>query len=121
MNLSTNYGEYIMNEESRRSFLTATGKLLVGAAALGSLTAHAAEEHNHGGSGSGLMLDATLESRCATCQFWGGMRKVSEDKKQVITQSMGWCNNPDSPNHQKLTAADHHMKKPGIWKKWAVL
>ena len=121
MNQSVNYGEYIMNNESRRSFLTATGKLLVGAAALGSLTAHAAEEHSHGGSGNGLIFDAALESRCATCQFWGGMRKVSEDKKQVITQSMGWCNNPDSPNHQKLTAADHHMKKPGIWKKWAVL
>ena len=44
-----------MNDESRRSFLTATGKLLVGAAALGSLTAHAAEEHNHGGSGNGLV------------------------------------------------------------------
>ena len=110
-----------MNDESRRSFLAATGKLLVGAAALGSLTAHAAEEHSHGGSGHGLVVDATLDSRCATCQFWGGMRKVSEDKKQVITQSMGWCNNQDSPNYQKLTAADHHMKKPGIWKKWAVL
>ena len=121
MNQVINYGEYIMNDESRRSFLAATGKLLVGAAALGSLTAHAAEEHNHGGSGHGLVVDAALESRCATCQFWGGMRKVSEDKKQVITQSMGWCNNPDSPNYQKLTAADHHMKKPGIWKKWAVL
>ncbi|MGB5441235.1 MAG: hypothetical protein WBN57_01200 [Gammaproteobacteria bacterium] len=110
-----------MNDESRRNFLTATGKLLVGAAALGSLTAHATEKHNHGGSENGLMLDAALESRCATCHFWGGMRKVFEDKKQIITQSMGWCNNPDSPNHQKLTAADHQMKKSGIWKKWSVL
>ena len=110
-----------MNDESRRSFLTATGKLLVGAAALGSLTAHAAEEHDHGGSGNGLVLDAAMESRCATCQFWGGMRKVSVDKKQVITQSMGWCNNPDSPNHQKLTAADHLMNKAGVWVKWAIL
>ena len=121
MNQGINYGEYIMNDESRRSFLTATGKLLVGAAALGSLTAHAAEEHQHGGSGDGLVIDAALESRCATCQYWGGMRKVSDDKKQVIAQSMGWCNNPDSPNHQKLTAADHHMKKPGVWIKWTVL
>jgi len=110
-----------MNDESRRSFITTTGKLLVGAATLGSLTAHATEEHQHVGSGHGLVVDAATESRCATCQFWGGMRKVSDDKKKVITQSMGWCNNPDSPNHQKLTAADHHMKKPGIWKKWTVL
>jgi hypothetical protein len=40
---------------------------------------------------------------------------------QVIAQSMGWCNNPDSPNHQKLTEANHHMKKAGVWQKWAVL
>ena len=110
-----------MNDESRRGFLAATSKLLVGATALGSLTAHAAEEQHQSGSGDGLVVDAALESRCATCQFWGGMRKVSDDKKQVIAQSMGWCNNPDSPNHQKLTAADHHMKKPGVWTKWTVL
>lgn len=53
----------------------------------------------------------------ATCQFWGGMRKVSGDRKQVIAQSMGWCNNPDSPDHQRLRADDYHMKKPGVWKK----
>jgi anaerobic selenocysteine-containing dehydrogenase len=110
-----------MNDKSRRNFLSTSGKLLVSTAALGSLSAYAADEHNHGGSGHGLAVDAAMENRCATCQFWGGMRKVSEDKKQVVAQSMGWCNNPDSPNHQKLTAADHHMKKAGIWKKWAVL
>ena len=110
-----------MNDKSRRRFLTASGKLLVGTAALGSLSAYAAEQHQHAGSGHGLVVDAASENRCATCQFWGGMRKVSEDKQSVIAQSMGWCNNPDSPNHQRLTAADHHMKKTGVWKKWAVL
>ena len=110
-----------MNDESRRRFLTTSGKLLAGVATLGSLAAYAAEEHHQGGSGLGLVVDAASQMRCATCQFWGGMRRVSDDKKQVIVQSMGWCNNPDSPNYQKLTAADHHMKKPGIWKKWAVL
>jgi len=110
-----------MNEASRRSFLTTSGRLLLGAAVFGSLKAYAAEEHQHGGSGEGLIVDAASRDRCATCQFWGGMRKVSEDKKQVIAQSMGWCNNPNSPNHQKLTAADHHMKKPEIWEKWSVL
>ena len=110
-----------MNDKSRRNFLIGSGKLLAGAAALGSIPVYAADEHDHGASGHGLVVDAATENRCATCQFWGGMRKVSEDRKQVIAQSMGWCNNPDSPNHQKLTAADHNMKRPGIWKKWAVL
>jgi len=110
-----------MNNESRRKFLTTSGKLLVGTAAFGSLTAYAAQEHHMHGSGDGLLVDAAKQDTCATCQYWGGMRKVSGDKKQITAQSMGWCNNPDSPNHQKLTAADHQMKKPGIWKKWAVL
>jgi hypothetical protein len=110
-----------MDDKSRRSFLSTTGKLLVSTAALGSLPVYAAEVHHDHGSGHGLIIDAATENRCATCQFWGGMRKLSKDNKQVIVQSMGWCNNPDSPNHHKLTAADHTMKKAGIWKKWAVL
>ena len=112
-----------MRFESRRDFLAASGTLLIGTAALGSLAAHASEEHEpmHGGPGNGLAVDATVKDTCATCQFWGGMRMISGDRKQVISQSMGWCNNPDSPNHQKLTMADHQMKKPGIWKQWAAL
>lgn len=112
-----------MSLESRRNFLSYSGKLLVGTAAFGSLAAHSSEEHAHmhGGSGDGHAIDAMAKNKCATCQFWGGMRKISDDKKQVIAQSMGWCNNPDSPNHQKLTMADHEMKKPNIWKKWPAL
>jgi anaerobic selenocysteine-containing dehydrogenase len=110
-----------MSFETRRNFLAASGKLIVGTVALGSLAAHAAEEPAHAGSGKGMAVDASAANLCATCQFWGGMRMVSSDKTQVVTQSMGWCNNPDSPNHQKLTAADHQMKKPGIWRKWGAL
>jgi anaerobic selenocysteine-containing dehydrogenase len=112
-----------MSIESRRKFLAASSTLLVGSVALGSVLAHASEEHAHmhGDSGDGQAIDATAKDTCATCQFWGGMRKISEDKKQVIAQSMGWCNNPDSPNHQKLTMADHRMKKPGTWKRWPAL
>lgn len=112
-----------MSVESRRSFLSTAGKLVVGTAALGSIVTHAADEHAHmhGSSGEGLIIDAATRNMCGTCQFWGGMRKISEDRTQVIAQSMGWCNNPDSPNFQKLTVADHEMNKPGIWKKWPAL
>ena len=112
-----------MGIKSRRNFLSTSCKLMVGATALGTATAHASETHSQmpAGSGNDLTVDTTATNKCATCQFWGGMRKISEDKKQVITQSMGWCNNPKSPNHRKLTMADHHMKKLGVWKKWAAL
>lgn len=109
--------------ESRRHFLATSGKLFVGTVAFGSLAAHASEGqgHMHGGSGNGLVVDAMAKDTCATCQFWGGMRKISKDKTQVIAQSMGWCNNPDSPDYNELTMADHNMKKPDIWKKWPAL
>jgi hypothetical protein len=112
-----------MPVESRRGFLASTGKLLISAVTLGSIGVYAAEEHAqmHGGSGDGLAVPATTEDTCGTCQFWGGMRKISDDRKEVVAQSMGWCNNPDSPNYQKLTPADNQMKKPGIWKKWPAL
>ncbi|MGD2073488.1 MAG: hypothetical protein PVI91_06630 [Gammaproteobacteria bacterium] len=112
-----------MSVESRRKFLATSGKLLVSTAALGTIAAHATEAHaqRQGGSENGLAVPAAAKDTCGTCQFWGGMRKVSDDKKEVVAQSMGWCNNPDSPNYQKLTAVDNQMKKPGIWKKWPVL
>lgn len=112
-----------MSVESRRNFLKTSGTLLAGAAALGALGAQASEEHahDHGGSGEGQAVRASAENTCATCEFWGGMRKLSQDKSQVAAQSMGWCNNPESPNHAKLTAPDHLMTKPGIWKKWGAI
>jgi hypothetical protein len=113
--------EMFMSLESRRRFLAASTKVLVSTVALGSLAAHASEEHDHGGAGHGLVIDAHSENKCATCQFWGGMRKISDDRTSVVAQSMGWCNNPNSPNHQKLSVADHQMKKPGIWQKWTAI
>ena len=112
-----------MSVESRRSFLTSSGKLLVSTVALGTIAAHAIQAHARmqGGSEDGLAVPAAAKDTCGTCQFWGGMRKISEDKKEVAAQSMGWCNNPDSPNYQKLTAADNRMKKTGVWKKWPAL
>jgi anaerobic selenocysteine-containing dehydrogenase len=110
-----------MSLESRRNFLASSGTLLLGAVALGPLAAYATEDRAQAGSGQGHRIDAKTQNTCGTCQFWGGMRKVSKDKTEVVAQSMGWCNNPDSPNYQKLTMADHEMKKAGIWKKWAAL
>ena len=110
------------NIKSRRHFLVSSGKLIAGTAALGGgMSAYAMDEHHHHGAGDGMTTDASSKHRCATCQYWGGMRKLSKDKKQVVTQSMGWCNNPESPNYQKLTTADHEMKKAGIWMKWEIL
>jgi hypothetical protein len=110
-----------MKNASRRKFLVGYGSLLASTAALGPFNAYASKQHHHGGSAEGIVVDSTLENRCATCQFWGGMRKLSQDKSQVIAQSMGWCNNPDSGNYQKLTEADHHMMKPDIWQKWSAI
>lgn len=112
-----------MSVETRRDFLSSVGKLVVGTVAFGSIVAHAEDEHAHmhGVSDEGLTIDAAARNKCGTCQFWGGMRKISDSKTVVFTQSMGWCNNPDSPNFQKLTAADHEMKKPGVWTKWPAL
>jgi anaerobic selenocysteine-containing dehydrogenase len=110
-----------MSSESRRNFLSASGKLIVGTIALGSICAGATEDRMREGAGDGLIVRSATENTCATCEFWGGMRTISNDRRHVTAQSMGWCNNSDSPNHEKLTAADHQMLKPGIWRKWAAL
>lgn len=109
-----------MSEQKRREFLVNSAKLLAGTAALTSIAGVASATH-HSMEGKGLVVDASAENTCATCMYWGGMRKAVKDKSKVITQSMGWCNNPDSMNYQKLTSADHVMKKTGRWKKWPVL
>ena len=112
-----------MSDNDRRKFLGNSAKILLGASALGSAGAFAMQhgDHEQHASGNGLAIDASAKDTCATCQYWGGMRKLSADKSQVIAQSMGWCNNPDSMNHQKLTAADHQMRKTGIWKLWGAI
>ena len=105
---------------NRRTFALQMAGLAVAAAGIG--TAEAAE-HQHAVqiSADGWKLDADAKFRCGTCQFWGGMRKISDDKKQVAAVSLGWCNNPASPMYRALTTADHEMTKPGVWIKWGAL
>ena len=111
-----------MKHTTRRDFIASTSGLLAAAAATGISSASAAEEHaHHGASADGLVIDASQQKICATCQYWGGMRKIQGGGKQVAVQSLGWCNNPQSPNHQKLTPADHQMNKDGIWQRWGAL
>lgn len=111
-----------MSENSKREFLAASVSLVAGSLALSSTSLLASShEHKHGEFDDGLEIKASTKDTCATCQYWGGMRKASKDKKMVTAQSMGWCNNPDSMNYQALTPADHKMTKTGVWKKWGAL
>ena len=109
-----------MSDNSRRKFLTSAVALAAGSTVLGSTNAIAGSHGGHG-EGMGMKIAADTKDTCATCQFWGGMRKVSKDKGMVTAQSMGWCNNPESMSYQKLTNADKKMKKTGIWQKWTAL
>jgi hypothetical protein len=112
-------------DKDRRNLLLTGGSLAAGALLAGSLpVAQAAAEeatHAHAPSADGEPLDAGAQNQCGTCQFWGGMRKISADHKSVFAQSLGWCNNPKSPNYGKLTNAHHEMTDPGIWTKWPAL
>ncbi len=112
-----------MSSDSRRQFLSSSIKLLTGTAALAAtdLLASTHEHHVHGNEKDGLTLPSYVINTCGTCEFWGGMRKVTKDRTMVKAQSMGWCNNPDSMNYQNLTSADHVMKRSGIWKKWSAI
>ena len=118
-----------MHSDDRRSFLKVSGALLT-TSVLGSLgaTAAAAEHETHMGRGGELksekgidafVVKASEEGICATCRFWGGIRRASEDKKTVYCESLGWCNNPASHHYQgKTTPVTGPMD---TWKKWEAL
>jgi hypothetical protein len=79
-----------MSLDTRRGFLATAGKLALGVAVLGSTVADAGEPHAHAGGGDGIALETSATNRCATCDFWGGMRKLALGGKLLTTQSMGW-------------------------------
>jgi len=96
----------------RRKFIVRTAQAVAGAALVGSaLPASASTD------GAYLVLDSGSVNFCGTCQHWGGRRRISTDGKSIEFASLGWCNNPKSPNYRKTTGPKGGMKL--VWKKWS--
>lgn len=98
----------------RRKFILRTTQAVAGAAlAGGAITA------STGASADGeyLVLDSAAKNFCGTCQHWGGRRRISADGKSIEFDSLGWCNNPKSPNYRKTTGPKGGMKM--VWDKWS--
>ena len=89
-----------MGQANRRQFLGKTGKLLSIAALGGGFAASTAN------AGLKYEMPSTTEGKCATCRYWGGIRKLSKDGKSIISQSLGYCNNPESHNYHKTTTPE---------------
>ena len=102
-----------MKNIGRRQFLGTTGALATTVALGGALTASTAN--------AGLKFDmsSTTEGKCATCKYWGGIRKLSKDGETVTAQSLGYCNNPESHNYHKTTTPETGPMK--MWKKWGAI
>ena len=107
----------------RRTFLRQTGALAAGTMLAAPFVhrADGAEHHEAMGRGGadGYLVEATVTNRCATCEFWGGPRRLAPDRKSITVTGLGWCNNPASPNYQKLTSPDHGPME--VWRKWQIL
>jgi hypothetical protein len=102
----------------RRLITGATAGVLVAAAGVAKADEHAG--HHGGGKGvAAVIVDASREGVCATCRFWGGTRRVSDDGKAVHGESLGWCNNRESPHFQSMRAPDAGPMKN--WRKWEAL
>ncbi len=101
-------------KNARRIFMHRTAQVAVGGF-LGSFLSNASADSDL----AGFEVDSSSEGKCATCDFWGGIRKLSEDGNTIITQSLGWCNNPKSHNYQKMTSPDFGPMK--AWRKWGAL
>ena len=102
----------------RRTLLNRTGTLIIGGI-LGSTVAKASAMESLTPAKGNFEVSADTKERCATCEYWGGIRRISEDSKVVLSQSLGWCNNPKSPHYQKTTTPETGPMK--VWKKWGAL
>lgn len=63
-------------------------------------------------------IPASAQGKCATCRYWGGVRKISTDGQTVSADGKGWCNNPDSPVYQKQTGPTQGAP---VWTRWDAL
>ena len=111
----------------RRTFIAkafgGVASAIVLPAVIGTAVVAAAQESHETmlgrGGNDGYIMDASVKRHCGTCEFWGGPRRVSEDRKSVTITGLGWCNNPASPNYQKMTSPEHGPMD--TWRKWRVL
>ena len=97
---------------NRRDLLGKTGALIAFATVGGALSSSA-------NAGLHFEMESDTEGKCATCNYWGGIRKLSKDGKTVISQSLGYCNNPKSHNYHKTTTPETGPMK--AWSKWSVI
>ena len=102
----------------RRTFLTRGGQLIVASVAGGVLFVADAAAQRRPMAGAYEMSGDT-KGKCGTCAFWGGKRRISPDRKTVFVQSLGWCNNPGSPNVEKTTTPE--TGPMDTWRKWEAL
>jgi len=77
-----------------------------------------AEMMGQGGT-DGYVMNSSVAQRCATCEFWGGPRRLAQDGKTITITGLGWCNNPQSANYQKMTSPEHGPM--AVWKKWQLI
>jgi hypothetical protein len=107
----------------RRTFVQRTCAMAAGTMLAGPLIGRAmGAEHEAAlgrGGTDGYIMDSTVAKHCATCEFWGGPRRLSPDRKSITVTGLGWCNNPASPNYQKLTSPEHGPMD--VWKRWQLL
>jgi hypothetical protein len=109
--------------ESRRRLLRTSGLAVASGALLGiSPNARAADPGSAAGAVPGVaavVIGTEREGICATCQYWGGLRRVAVDGKSVLAESLGWCNNRASPSFQMMRSPEAGPMK--AWRKWDAL
>jgi anaerobic selenocysteine-containing dehydrogenase len=99
---------------SRRGFVHRSGQIALGAVAAGSVLAAPKRA-----SAVEFEGDAKAEGICLTCAFWGGIRRVSDDGKKVVAESLGYCNNPKSEHYRMSTTPTTGPMKS--WTRWPAL
>lgn len=103
------------DKRSRRDFIERSARIGLGAVLAGVLVA----ERSTPAHAVEMTFSSDTQGRCVTCTFWGGIRRISEDGKSVMVESLGYCSNPKSANYQKTTTP---MNGPmEAWRRWQAL